>query len=134
MRNHRSVVKVKFFLTGEYFIKYEVSRIFLVIWYVVDQGERWNVIYWEYKLVRSVFLCIYFKTKWMNRSIIVHRCLLLFPISQAIFEFYLEKTRLWRRSNFGANFRFLRKKWTGDLLYPSKQLVIRRNNVRRIWR
>ena len=25
--------------------------------------------YWEYKLVQSVFLCIYFKTKWMNRSI-----------------------------------------------------------------
>ena len=25
--------------------------------------------YWEYKLVRSAFLCIYFKTKWMNRSI-----------------------------------------------------------------
>jgi len=25
--------------------------------------------YWEYKLVRSVFLCIYFKTKWMNRWI-----------------------------------------------------------------
>jgi len=24
-------------------------------------------------------------------------------------------TRLWRRSNFGANFRFLRKKWTSDL-------------------
>ena len=24
---------------------------------------------WEYKLVQSVFLCIYFKTKWMNRSI-----------------------------------------------------------------
>jgi len=25
--------------------------------------------YWKYKLVRSVFLCIYFKTKWMNRSL-----------------------------------------------------------------
>jgi len=36
--------------------------------------------------------------------------------SQAIFEFHLEKmTRLWKWSNFGANFRFLRKKWTGDL-------------------
>ena len=30
-------------------------------------------------------------------------------------------TRLWRRSNFGINFRFLRKKWTGDLLHPSEQ-------------
>ena len=49
-------------------------------------------------------------------------------------EFHLEKmTHLWRRSNFGANFRFLRKKWTGDLLYPSEQPVIRRSNVRRIW-
>jgi len=30
------------------------------------------LLYWEYKLVRSVFSvqkCIYFKTKWMNRSI-----------------------------------------------------------------
>jgi len=82
------------------------------------------------------FLCIYFETKWMNRSIkIFHRCLLLFPISQAIFEFHLEKmTRLWRRSNFGANFRFLRKKWTGNLLHPSEQPVIRRSNVRRIRR
>ena len=25
--------------------------------------------YWEYKLVRSIQKCIYFKTKWMNRSI-----------------------------------------------------------------
>ena len=52
------------------------------------------------------------------------RCLLLFPISQAIFKFHLEKmTRLWRRSNFRANFRFLRKKWIGDLLHPSEQSV-----------
>jgi len=50
-----------------------------------------------------------------------------FPISQAIFEFHLEKiTRLWRRSNFGTNFRFLRKTWTGDLLHPSEQPVIKR--------
>ena len=43
-----------------------------------------------------------------NNSNIVHRCL-LFPSFQAIFEFHLEKmTRLWKRSNFGAN--FLRKK------------------------
>jgi len=68
--------------------------------------------------------CIYFKTKWMNRLLIVHRCL-FFPISQAIFEFHLEKmTRLWKWSNFGANFRFLRKKWTGDLLHPLEQPVI----------
>ena len=52
----------------------------------------------------------------MNKSIKIHRYLLLFPISQAIFEFHLEKMiRLWRWYNFGVNFRFLRKKWTGDL-------------------
>ena len=110
--------------TEKIHVKEDILQIYSSFWY------------WEYKLVRSVFLCIYFKTKWMNRSIKkVHRCLLLFPISQAIFEFHLEKmTRLWRRSNFRANFRFLRKKWTGDLLHPSEQPVIRRSNVRRIRR
>jgi len=33
--------------------------------------------YWEYKLVRSVFLCIYFKTKWMNSSSQLKYCLSL---------------------------------------------------------
>ena len=52
----------------------------------------------------------------MNRSIKVLSIAAYYLFSQAIFEFHLEKmTRLWRRSNFGANFWFLRKKWTGDL-------------------
>jgi len=38
--------------------------ILLILYYIV--------VYWEYKLVRSVQKCIYFKTKWMNRSIKVH--------------------------------------------------------------
>ena len=79
--------------------------------------------YWEYKLVRSVFLCIYFKTKWMNSSSQLKHCPSL-PTTfshQAIFEFHLEKmTRFGRRSNFVANFRFLWKKWTGDLLVSSE--------------
>ena len=78
--------------------------------------------------IRSVFLCIYFKTKWMNRSIKV-----LFIVAYYFFpslrqfsnSISKKMTRLWRRSNFGANFRFLRKKWTGDLLHPSEQPVIR---------
>jgi len=32
------------------------------------QHIKYNKKYWEYKLIRSVFLCIYFKTKWMSRS------------------------------------------------------------------
>jgi len=51
--------------------------------------------YWEYKLVRSIQKCIYFKTKWMNRSIKVMSIAAYYFFSQAIFEFHLEKmTRL----------------------------------------
>ena len=42
----------------------KITRIFL---YVLSHVEIYY--YWEYKLVQSVFLCIYFKTKLMNRSI-----------------------------------------------------------------
>jgi len=74
----------------------------------------------------------------MNKSI-VHR-LLLFPSGNFLLSFkqfsnsISKMTRLWRRSNFGANFQFLRKKWTGDLLHLSEQPVIRRSNVWRIRR
>jgi len=63
--------------------------------------------------ISSVRLKMHLFQNKMNEQIncIFHRSLLLFLISQAIFEFHLEKMiRLWRRSNFGANFRFLRKK------------------------
>lgn len=49
----------------------------------------------------------------MNRLIKVFSIAeaILFPTSQAIFEFHLEKmSRLLRRSKYGANFRFLRNR------------------------
>ena len=80
---------------------------------------KMSSIYWEYKLVRSVFLCSkmnLFQNEWTDQLKNCPSLSITFPISQVIFEFHLEKmTRLWRRSNFGVNFRFLRKKWTGDL-------------------
>ena len=103
-----------------------------IIWYNTKTAKMWHLqfhqsiaallvnlrfFYWEYKLVRSVQKCIYFKTKWMNRSIKV-LCIAAYYFFPSFKQFSnsLEKmTRLWRRSNFGANFRFLRKKWTSDL-------------------
>jgi len=48
--------------------------IYIYLWYIFSFTKRLSytyyiTIYWEYKLIQSVFLCIYFKTKWMNRSI-----------------------------------------------------------------
>ena len=78
------------------------------------------------------FLCSkmhLFQTKWMNRSIKV--------LSIAAYYFFPSLNfRISSRKNdssleaIQSNFRFLRKKWTGDLLHPSKQPVIRRSNVK----
>jgi len=62
------------------------------------------------------FLCIYFKTKWIDQLKYCPSLPTTFSHLSGNFEFHLKKmTRLWRRSNFGINFRFLQKKWTGDL-------------------
>ena len=78
------------------------GRTFLRLWIRILLGVQ----------ISSVrFLCISKQNEWTDQ---LKYCPLFFPISQTIFEFHLEKViRLWRRSNFGANFRFLWKKWTG---------------------
>ena len=96
--------------------------------------------YWEYKLVRSVFLYIYFKIKWMNRSIKV--------LSIAAYYFFLFLRQFSNSISkkwlvFGGNpilepiFNFCERNEPVTcqiVLHPLEQPVIRRSNVRRIRR
>ena len=75
----------------------------------------WLYMYCEYKLIRSIFLLSKMHLFWnkmkeqINQSI-VFRWLRLFPISQAIFEFHMEKMmRLLRRSTNRTIFWLLHK-------------------------
>jgi len=113
------------------YLRFIQTKIFLHKLFFIDCIK----LYWEYKLVRSVFLWSkmhLFQNK-MNEQInqsIVHRWLLLFPTFQAIFEFHLEKmSRLLRRSKLEANFRFLRKKRIGDL--PNRATSVRTTNQKK---
>jgi len=95
-----------------------------------------NLIYWEYKLVRSVFLCIYFKIKWMNRTIkVLFIAAYFFP---ALRQFSNSISKKWLV--FGSDpilepiFCERSEPVTCQIvLHPSEQSVIR-SNVRRIWR
>ena len=92
-------------------------------------------VYWEYKLIRSVFLLSkmhLFQNKMkeqINQSI-VHRWLRLVPISQAIFEFHLGKMmRLLRRSTNRSIFWLLHKSGNAD--EPSRVPSIETNGSRK---
>jgi len=43
-------------------------NLFLKLIFLI-KNYSFNLQYWEYKLVRSVFLCIFISKQWMNRSI-----------------------------------------------------------------